>query len=508
MLAPDTILQNRYRIVRKLGEGGMGAVYEAVDLRLKATVAVKETLGDVEHSRRAFEHEASLLANLRHASLPKVTDHFAEGTGQFLVMEFVAGEDLAQLLRQRGRAFAPSMVLEWAEQLLSALHYLHSHTPPILHRDIKPSNIKLGAQGQAILLDFGLAKGSVGQMSTMTSNKSIVGFTPLYAPLEQIAGAGTDVRSDIYSLGATLYHLITGVMPTDAPTRFEALEEAGPDPLRSINELNPEVPLEIAEVLGRAMAVRRRDRFRNVLEMRAALERAGQALPPGDGEYETKSVQPAQISTPAPVIETGNSGAWPPAPANAAWEQSQSSLAAMTSPATLGVPTKEQAVNSSGQPFNYAHATAAFQRARKPRRAVWIAAGVAVLLIASVIVFLVSYRGGQGASASASPTETIQAYFDAMRREDVEAYKRTLSKEALREIDAMAEKRGASSVDKYLQNVLSDISFRLPRETVTRNEKIDGERASVEMRASDGTWVKWDLIKEDGAWKIAHLGPS
>jgi len=125
----------------------MGAVYEAVDQRLSSIVAIKETLVTSEDARRAFEREASLLANLRHRSLPSVTDHFAEGEGQFLVMQFIPGEDLAQLLELRQSAFLPADVVRWAEEILGALEYLHSHNPPILHRDIKPANLKLTREG-------------------------------------------------------------------------------------------------------------------------------------------------------------------------------------------------------------------------------------------------------------------------------------------------------------------------------------------------------------------------
>src|SRR5687767_4596501 len=140
MLTTDTILQNRYRILRPLGRGGMGAVYEATDLRLSRTVALKETLVETDELRRAFEREARLLANLRHPALPKVLDHFGEGRGLFLVMEFIPGDDLGEMLEGKGSSFTSAEVLRWADQLLDAFEYLHRLDPPVLHRDIKPSN--------------------------------------------------------------------------------------------------------------------------------------------------------------------------------------------------------------------------------------------------------------------------------------------------------------------------------------------------------------------------------
>ena len=191
MLSPNTILQNRYRIIRQLGRGGMGTVYEALDQRVNAIVALKETNVAIDDkSRREFEREAVLLANLRHQALPKVMDYFIEDDGEFLVMEFIPGYDLAELLELRGSPFDVYQALRWADELLKALEYLHGRTPPILHRDIKPSNLKLTKQDEIFLLDFGLAKGAAGQMSTMYTSRSIRGGTPAYASLEQIIGQG------------------------------------------------------------------------------------------------------------------------------------------------------------------------------------------------------------------------------------------------------------------------------------------------------------------------------
>src|ERR1041385_91622 len=170
----------------------MGAVYEAIDQRLDTTIALKETLFTDERLRKQFEREARLLARLHHPALPRVSDHFTEGEGQFLVMQYIAGEDLAEMLQTRKAAFPPAEVVRWADQLCDALDYLHTQQPPIIHRDIKPQNLKLTGRGQIILLDFGLAKGAASGMTQVTGSTSILGYTPGYAPLEQIQGVGTD----------------------------------------------------------------------------------------------------------------------------------------------------------------------------------------------------------------------------------------------------------------------------------------------------------------------------
>src|SRR5207237_5767453 len=271
MLSEGTILQGRYRIVRQLGQGGMGAVYEAVDERLDTIGALKETFFVEEKLRKQFEREARLLARLHHQALPRVSDQFNEGNGQFLVMQYIAGEDLAEMLRQKNGPFALEEVLRWADQLCDALDYLHTQDPQIIHRDIKPQNLKLTARGQIVLLDFGLAKGSVGQMSVVTTSASIFGYTPNYAPLEQVQGLGTDARSDIYSLAATLYHLLTNVKPPDALSRASAIVNGQPDPLAPANQVGGQVSASVAAALNRGMAQKRDDRYASAALMRAAL---------------------------------------------------------------------------------------------------------------------------------------------------------------------------------------------------------------------------------------------
>ena len=173
MIETGKVLQNRYRIDKQIGQGGMGAVYVATDERFHSTVAIKQTLCMDDNYRKAIEREARLLNSLKHTALPRVSDHFLEDAEQYLVMEYIPGEDLAFLLERDKRPFPVEQVVKWADQLLDALDFLHNQENPVIHRDIKPQNLKITARGQIILLDFGLAKGNANDAGVQTAAKSI-----------------------------------------------------------------------------------------------------------------------------------------------------------------------------------------------------------------------------------------------------------------------------------------------------------------------------------------------
>jgi serine/threonine protein kinase len=305
MLERNDILQERYRIIRQLGHGGMGAVYEAKDERLGSTVAVKEIIIEIEkiptkkqrtHLRRAFEREAKLLANHQHEVFPRVIDYFSENDRQFLIMELVYGDDLSELLKINKKPFALKKTLEWTEHLLDALDYLHTQTPPIFHRDIKPQNLKVTSRGKIKLLDFGIAK-SIDQNASTFTNQTFVGATLNYSPIEQILPAisdtfrefiilkhekkakavlkqATNARCDLYSLGATVYHLLTNRAPIDSAKRSLEIWEGNQDPLINPLELNPHIPQTISAWLLKAMQIEHTDRFDSANEMREVLHRA------------------------------------------------------------------------------------------------------------------------------------------------------------------------------------------------------------------------------------------
>jgi eukaryotic-like serine/threonine-protein kinase len=191
--------------------------------------------------------------------------------------------------------------------LLDALDYLHTQDPQIIHRDIKPQNLKLTSRGQIILLDFGLAKGQAGEISRVTTSASIFGYTPNYAPLEQIQGLGTDSRSDLYSLGATLYHLITGVKPPDALTRAAAIVNGQPDPLLKASEVNTSVAPELDHVLAKAMAQNREQRYATAADMRKALyetEQASTVVDRGEAQTVLFPPPPTTVAVPTQTVAT------------------------------------------------------------------------------------------------------------------------------------------------------------------------------------------------------------
>jgi eukaryotic-like serine/threonine-protein kinase len=298
ILRPDTLIHTRYQVIQLIGQGGFGAVYEALDQRLGRRVALKQLLHTGDRISHQFEREARLLANLNHPALPRVTDHFSDADGQFLVMDYIVGDDLASALLQRNAPYPLDQVLSWGLLLLDVLHYLHTRPTPIIHRDLKPQNLKLQADGTLMLLDFGLAKGFAGDVSQPSTTSSILAYTKGFAPPEQVEGTGTDARSDLYSLGGTLYCLLTNTAPADAQMRLLAAARQRPDPLRPAHVLNPQVPEAVSWVLLRALALEPEARPPSAEAMRALLERA--ARPVGRS--------PARAEDNLTEIDTGASG--------------------------------------------------------------------------------------------------------------------------------------------------------------------------------------------------------
>ncbi len=260
-LEVGALLHNRYRVEATIAVGGMGAVYRALDETLGIQVAVKENFFSTEEYSRQFRREATILASLRHPNLPRVTDHFViPAQGQYLVMDFIEGVDLREIIAQNG-SLAEAEIIRIGAIISDALAYLHSRNPAIVHRDIKPGNLKITPAGNVFLVDFGLAKISRGE-ATATGAQAL---TPGYAPPEQY-GQGTEPRSDIYALGATLYAALTGKIPEDGLSRAMGSAELTP-----VRKHNPQVTERLAKVIEHAMAIVPADRYATAMAFREGL---------------------------------------------------------------------------------------------------------------------------------------------------------------------------------------------------------------------------------------------
>jgi len=271
------VLRGRYKIRERIGQGGMGSIYLADDTRLKGReCALKEIEYDRalpdnirDEAREQFLNEATVLARLDHPNLPKVSDIFSNGPRDYLVMDYVPGSDLRAMMLEARRAkkFLPEKeVLAWGDQIANALNFLHSQAPPIVHRDIKPSNLKLMPHGLIKLVDFGLVKILAPDEVTITIIQGQ--GTALYTPLEQYGGsdAHTDIRSDIYAFGATLYHLLTNEPPADARSRF-----LNPENLIPLRQINPAVSPRAERAVLWAMSLHPDERPQSIADFRQAL---------------------------------------------------------------------------------------------------------------------------------------------------------------------------------------------------------------------------------------------
>src|SRR5262245_16986627 len=240
----------RFKVLDLVSRGAIGAVYRALDVERQETVALKVPLSPDSATATRFEHEAELLASLHHPSVPSIVNADAS----MIVMRYVEGYDLAERLARRTGPFPVRTVLEWADQVLDVLSYLHARG--IVHHDVKPANLKIDATGRVVLLDFGLA-----------GNATACGYTASYAPPEQVCGGSTGPRSDLYALGATMYELLTRRVPPPAEDRVVA------DRLASVHTFNRLVSAEVAAVVHQALALRLSERPLSARSMRRSLQR-------------------------------------------------------------------------------------------------------------------------------------------------------------------------------------------------------------------------------------------
>ncbi|MCP4362077.1 MAG: SUMF1/EgtB/PvdO family nonheme iron enzyme, partial [Chloroflexi bacterium] len=278
-LPKNTELDRRYKVKRSLGKGGMGAIYLAIDRRLKKRWAIKENLFQTglgisrEDSLEQFEDEARILCDLKHPNLPSVIDLFTEAVEiegakderQYLVMEYVEGQDLWEQIQAQNKPLDESQALDYIIQICKALTYLHTQDPPIIHRDIKPQNIKVTPKGKAVLVDFGLAKvGGADALTRVGAQGATHGFSP---PEQYIPGIPTTSASDIYAIGATLYALLTKEEPPQSNVRSAGLAEFKPP-----HTINPKVSQRVSEAIDQAMQLQVPQRPRSVVDWQAELQ--------------------------------------------------------------------------------------------------------------------------------------------------------------------------------------------------------------------------------------------
>jgi len=294
-LQPGEVINNRYRIVKMLGQGGFGAVYRAWDTSFNMPCALKENLETRPEAQRQFEREARMLRGMKHPNLPLVTDYFVlEGKGQYLVMDFVDGQDLGLMLEQNDGPLPEAQVLDWVTQICDALVYLHAQNPPIIHRDIKPANIRITPKGEAMLVDFGIAKLFDAQLETTTGARAV---TPGYAPLEQYGQGVTDQRTDIYALGATLYTLLTGQRPP------ESIQRTLRDSLAPPQTINQGISARTSAAIRCAMEMDPDQRFQNADELKRALCAPGGAKPEVVAPVARTVVAPIDQAAAQPVVQ-------------------------------------------------------------------------------------------------------------------------------------------------------------------------------------------------------------
>lgn len=305
MLTTDQILgKGRYRVIGNFTQSNAGGLYEAYDTVSNTTVILRETVGSsggvvtptqLDAINEAFAGEAKALREVKHESLLNVQDHFSEIDRHYLVMESVDGFDLTKFLQPEENVPALGDVLKWMDQVLDALDYLHCLPKPLVHRDVRPANIRLTSNFKVKLLTAGAIGGSDLIMASgeNASDASILD----YRPLEQLWGGldpasqkvisnsyddrsrrilqqPLDARSDIYSVGATLYHVITRTLPKDALERSIEILDGNSDPLVPPAELDPSIPEEISEVIMKSMELRREHRYDSAAIMRQVLESA------------------------------------------------------------------------------------------------------------------------------------------------------------------------------------------------------------------------------------------
>lgn len=340
-----TILHGRYRIERVLGSGGFGHVYLALDLRTNQQYAIKEYFVTGASGQAQLQHEAKVLGQLHHPNLPAFQEAFDERGHYFVVLSYIEGSDLTdriRIARQRNEIIPLPQTIGWVLSVCDAVQFLHSQQPVVIHRDIKPDNIRIMPDGTAILVDLGNAKATADGARTLFFIRHQ--GTPGYAPQEQYpGGTGTDVRSDVYALGATLYFALTAHEPPSVSSRNQSIQQGSPDlpalqeilaknppednaeanagrqfrlgvtkptkpaprhirHLAQLGTLPPPLLDQLNTIIKRAMAMRQKDRYPTVAEFSSDLSRVMAALPASSGQSPTPTQRPVDPNSTQPDL--------------------------------------------------------------------------------------------------------------------------------------------------------------------------------------------------------------
>jgi serine/threonine protein kinase len=427
-LPPGTVVHERYRVVAPVGHGGLGTVYQVIDILFGRdnVYALKEQWDQSESARKQFAREGAWLKALNHQHIPRVSEYFEWSGRLYLVMDYVDGENLEQKLAYaNGRPLPEFQLLSWVIPICDALHYMHTRVPPLIHRDVKPSNIIVTPTGHPVLVDLGIAKEHAPGMNATATFVRKAG-TEGYAPPEQYASAGqAGPWSDVYGMGATLYHLLTTQIPPTAVERV-ALDAT----LRHPRELNPGVSATTDAAIMRALAIRPQERFRSMVEFQQALESALQAAP----SRTTHSPLPYAISHPGQLPEqplasfpgmAAGAGLAPqraPAQAHVSTARMATGGALTGRPAAPAVSTRPGARLTHPDDLALAPPPATATEQHPERRpmfrhpAVWGTTLVAAVVVIAVVA--VSLARIYAPLDRSTPTATVNGYFQALIAQD------------------------------------------------------------------------------------------
>ncbi len=454
-LPPGIVVHERYRVVAPVGHGGLGTVYQVTDILFGRDniYALKEQWDQSESARKQFAREGAWLKALNHRHIPKVTEYFEWNGRLYLVMDFVDGENLEQkLANSGGRPLPEAQVLAWVIPICDALHYMHTRVPPLIHRDVKPSNIIVTPFGHPVLVDLGIAKEHAPGMNATATFVRKAG-TEGYAPPEQYASAGqAGPWSDVYGMGATLYHLLTTQIPPTAVERV-ALDA----PLRHPRELNPAVSPVTDAALLRALAIRPQERFRSMVELQQTLEAAAQATP----VLAPRSSLPYATSHPGQPVPPSNRSLGMLAPM-----QPPAMSAATPARAPTGRPVTTPARPLTGARLTRPNEMFAgagpdpeteLRRERRPisfaHPAVW-GAGLAAAVMVTVVVAVSVLRIYTPLDRS-TPSATVSGYFNALIAQDYSRVWQYMAASTKNQTSESEFSQGLATDDAHLGRVLS-----------------------------------------------------